>query len=214
MKSSVKDARLYLILDTQLHDYDRLFEILKESVRCGVDIVQLRDKAGVTRDALGFLQCVLKYLNGRIPLIVNDRVDWAIAAGADGVHLGQEDVPMEAAREMLGKKKIIGVSCQSMEHARKAERSGADYIGFGSVFKTLTKPDRCAMNLELLSQVVEKIKIPVFTIGGIDLSNIKRIQGLGVKRVALTRAICLADHVGQAAGEFKRILGKTQFSRG
>lgn len=198
----MKDARLYLILDTQVCGYDRLFEILKQAVRGGVDIVQLRDKAGCGRDALRFSQRSLRFLKGRIPFIINDRVDVAMAACADGVHLGQEDVPIEFARKVLGKKKIVGASCQTLPQARKAQKAGADYIGFGSVFKTLTKPNRKAMDLRLLSEVIRKIKIPVFAIGGITLGNIGQIRRLGIERVAVTRVICLSHDIKQATQNF------------
>ena len=129
-----------MILDRQVNDDGRLFEITRGSIRHGVDIIQLRDKLGTARDTLKCFKGILRAVNGRVPVIMNDRVDLAIAAGADGVHLGQEDIPIKDARRMIGPKAVIGVSCQSYEHARQAQRDGADYIGFGSVFKTLTKP--------------------------------------------------------------------------
>ncbi len=198
------NAELYLILDRQVNDDGRLFEIARESIRHGVDIIQLRDKPGTARDTMKCFQGILRAVNGRVPVIINDRVDLAIAAGADGVHLGQDDVPVKDARRILGPKATIGVSCQSYEQARQAQLEGADYIGFGSVFKTLTKPDRNSMNLDLLKKVVREIPIPVFAIGGISLQNIADLRAIGVKHFAVCRAICKARNIREATSEIKR----------
>jgi thiamine-phosphate pyrophosphorylase len=203
----LQDARLYLVLDRQVvEDEDRLFEILKQAVKGGVDLVQLRDKNGTAKDILAFSRRAVKLLKGRIPLIINDRPDLAKAAGAQGVHVGQEDVSVELSRRILGPKAIIGVSCQTLAHARKAQNEGADYIGFGSVFKTLTKPSRSPMDLALLAQVVRESSIPVFAIGGIELENVPVLLSMGVKRVAVTRAICLSRDAAKAAEDFCGLL--------
>ena len=200
-----KDCRLYLILDAQVNTYDELFEITKKIIHAGVDIVQLRDKFGSAKAILEFSRKIQKVINGRIPFILNDRVDLAKMIKA-GVHLGQEDISVNVARKMLGPKVIIGASCQSLEHALRAEVQGADYIGFGSVFKTKTKPERSSMDLTLLSKVVQKIRIPVFAIGGINLKNIRSLKALGIQRVAVCRAICRAQDCVQAAKCFDNIL--------
>ncbi len=187
-----------MVLDRQVNDDGRLLEIARESIRHGVDIIQLRDKLGKARDTLRCFKGILREVNGRVPVIMNDRVDLAIAAGADGVHLGQDDIPVKDARRMLGPKIMIGVSCQSYEHARQAQNEGADYIGFGSVFKTLTKPERNPMNLDLLKKVVREVSIPVFAIGGIAPENIAVLRGIGVKHFAVCRAICMAKNIEKA----------------
>ena len=204
MKSTLADAKIYLVLDRQVKDYDQLFEILKESVKGGIDVVQLRDKTGTSREILEFSRRALKYLRKRIPFIINDRVDLAFAARADGVHLGQDDLSIHSARKVLGSRAIIGISCQTLSHAIRAEKQGADYIGFGSVFKTLTKPDRRGMDLNVLSDVIRKIKIPLFAIGGVDLSNVKVLRRAGVQRVAITRAICLAGDIQKTVESFRK----------
>jgi len=197
-RESLHKAGLYLVLDRQVNDDGRLLEIARESIRHGVDIIQLRDKLGKARDTLRCFKGILREVNGRVPVIMNDRVDLAIAAGADGVHLGQDDIPVKDARRMLGPKIMIGVSCQSYEHARQAQNEGADYIGFGSVFKTLTKPERNPMNLDLLKKVVREVSIPVFAIGGIAPENIAVLRGIGVKHFAVCRAICMAKNIEKA----------------
>lgn len=196
-KKCLASAKLYLILDTQVNTYTQLLEILKRSILCGVDIVQLRDKSGCARDILAFAKEAKKIIGGKAPFIINDRVDLALIADASGVHLGQDDIPIDGARRMLGSKKIIGISCQNFEHARRAQKDGANYIGFGSVFKTQTKPGRSPMDLEVFKKVVREIKIPVFAIGGITSDNVGQLRKFGVERVAVCRGICLAKNVSE-----------------
>lgn len=205
-KNFLKECKLYLILDTEVCDYRRLLTVLKKSVASGVDIVQLRDKKGKARDILEFSAAALRITKHKIPYIVNDRIDLALASGADGVHVGQEDIPVPAARKLTGKKFIVGTSCQNLAQAIRAEKEGADYIGFGSVFKTLTKPDREPMDLKLLKTIVQEIRIPSFAIGGISSANVGRLRSLGAKRVAVCRDICLAKDVSQAVREIRRQL--------
>jgi len=205
-KTLLRNAKLYLILDTDVCGYDELFEILKQSVAPGIDIVQLRDKKGFTQKTIQFALRVKKFLAGRIPLIINDRVDIALVLGAEGVHLGQGDMPLADARRLLGKSRIVGASCQTWAHVLKATREGADYIGFGSVFKTLTKPERRPMELSLLKKVCEQAQVPIFAIGGITTKSIPILISLGVKRVAVCRDICLAKDVKAIVKEFKVLL--------
>lgn len=202
-KELLRKSKLYLILDCQVNDDGRLFEIAREAVFCGADIIQLRDKMGTARETLKCFKDIMRAVNGRVPVIINDRVDLAVVAGADGVHLGQDDVPVKDARRVLGARAIIGVSCQSYEHARQAQSEGADYIGFGSVFKTLTKPGRNPMNLDLLKKVVMEISIPVFAIGGITPKNICVLRAVGVTHVAVCRAVCKARDIREAISDIK-----------
>ena len=173
---SLNNAKLYLILDREVNTYKQLFDIAKKAIPAGVDIIQLRDKRGSAEEILSFSKRILNIIKGQIPYIINDRVDLAMISCSSGVHLGQEDIPFLAARKLIGKKALIGVSCQTLAHAQKAQKDGADYIGFGSVFKTMTKPDRQPLNLEILKQVFKEIKIPVFAIGGINLKNVDQIK--------------------------------------
>lgn len=186
-----------MVLDREVAGYGRLLEIAKKSVTSGVDIIQLRDKHGSARDILAFSKRVLALLKRKTPFIINDRVDLAIAAGADGVHLGQDDLPLSLARQLMGPRALIGVSCQSLESALEAQRQGADYIGFGSVFKTFTKPGRTPMNLGFLKKVLSRIKVPVFVIGGIGRENIPQLKALGARHFAVTRSVCLAKNIQQ-----------------
>lgn len=206
-KKILAAARLYLVLDRQVAEYQALFDIVKAAVPAGVDIVQLRDKEGCAAEIMDFSRRVLCFLRGKVPYIINDRADVAKTVGAEGVHLGQEDVPLVVARKILGPRAIIGQSCQSLDHCRRAEAHGADYIGFGSIFKTLTKPQRHPLELSLLTKAIEQTKIPVFAIGGIDENNIQGLIYLGVRRVAVTRAICEARDIRAVTKKLKNILG-------
>ena len=205
-KKLLVSAKLYLILDAQVLDHDALLQVLKDSVRGGIDIVQLRDKKGNAKAILEFCRKALRVTKQKIPFIVNDRADLAFFSGADGLHVGQEDLDFLQVRKMMGQGKIIGVSCQTLAQALKAQAQGAAYIGFGSVFQTQTKPDRQPMELDLLQNVVAQVKIPVFPIGGISRGNISQLIPLGVSRVAVCRDILLAKDVAQSVKELKQAI--------
>ena len=205
-KRLLRNSKLYLILDREVNSYDELFDIVKKSVPAGVDVIQLRDKYGTAKNILDFSKRIKKIIRNRALYIINDRMDLALAGQADGVHLGQDDCPIPVARRLLGKKFIIGASCQTPEHARAAQKEGADYIGFGSIFKTLTKPHRFPMDLKLFARVHRMIKIPIFPIGGINLDNIHQLRAMGVGRVAVCRAIGEAKDVAKATKNFGKIL--------
>ncbi len=205
-KKRLEQSNLYLILDSQVLSYKELLAKLKPAICFGVDIVQLRDKNGSARDILDFSKRARKILAGKALFILNDRVDLSLLAGADGVHLGQEDIPYVQARAMMGSSAIIGVSCQKKEQAESVQALGADYIGFGSIFKTQTKPERQPMNLKDFKEVIKTIKIPIFPIGGICLSNLDKVIAQGSKRVAVCRDILMAQNVGKVVREFKNKL--------
>ena len=207
-KKLLRNCKLYVILDTQVNDYTRLFEVAKTAIKNGVGIIQLRDKYGVAEDILRFSEKVLRIKGDRTLYIINDRLDLAKISGADGVHLGQEDVPVNQARTFLGKNVFIGTSCQTFAHVLKAQRLGADYIGFGSVFKTQTKPDRKPMDHKLLEKVMKHCSVPVFAIGGMTLDRYRQIKHLGVERIAVCRAVCEARDVSRAVKNFNDVLIK------
>ena len=199
----LRRAKVYVVLDRSVVDYTKLFDLLGICVDAGADVVQLRDKSGSAKEILSFARDALKLTRGKLLFIVNDRLDIALAAGCDGVHLGQEDLPIEEARRIAGSGLMIGVSCQTLEHLQEAESAGADYVGFGSVFKTLTKPQRSPMPLDVLKSAWVQSHIPMFPIGGITLDNISQLLALGMNRVALTRGICLASDPAVVIRELK-----------
>ena len=205
-KELLAAAKLYVVLDSHVADFEKLFVILKKTVAAGTKIVQLRSKHGSARDILAFSKKALQVTKGKALFVVNDRVDLALLSDSDGIHLGQDDLTLRQARKILGPGKIIGVSCQTVAQAKRAQKDGADYIGFGSVFKTKTKPERKGLDLKIVSQVSRQIKVPVFFIGGITLYNLGKTVEKGGKRIAVTRAICESADVGAATKRFLAIL--------
>jgi len=205
-KKLLRECKLYLILDAEVQAYSQLLEIAKSAILNGVDIVQLRDKHGSDKDVLQLSQSLAQLTKDKAIFILNDRLDLFEQSGADGIHLGQNDLPVAEVRQKLGEDVIIGSSCQTLEHVLEAQEQGADYIGFGSIFKTLTKPDRNPMEMSILSEAIAKVKIPLFAIGGISLKNVEDIQRIGIQRIAVCRAICEAEDVAMAVQEFRNIL--------
>jgi len=206
-------SQLYCVLDAQVAGYDRLFDILDCCTDAGVDIFQIRDKGGSPHNIVEFCRRAIDRINGQQLFIVNDRVDLALMSGADGVHVGQKDMPIADVRRMAGAHLIVGASCQTLEQALLAQEQGADYIGFGSVFKTQTKPDRSPMDLQLLADVLKKISIPVFPIGGITVDNVDVLKKCGADRIAVTRALCLEEDVSGTIRRFKKIFKKGNGNR-
>jgi thiamine-phosphate pyrophosphorylase len=208
-KTRLNACKLYLILDTQVCDYKRLWSVLESGVNNGVDIVQLRDKLGTVQKAHAFITRAQRYLKDRVPFIVNDRADLACIAGVSGVHVGQDDLSVAAVRQICGRSVLVGRSCQTLAHFRAAENEGADYVGFGSVFQTQTKPDRSPMDLDVLGKVAlqaARAKIPLFAIGGITRGNMARVRACGVTRVAVCREILLAQDPARTTRELKTLL--------
>jgi thiamine-phosphate pyrophosphorylase len=170
-------------------------------------IIQLRDKESSKSDILKTALVLKKALAQRKSIfIVNDHVDIARLVDADGVHLGQSDLPLEAARKLLGHDKIIGVSCTNLKQALLAQDQGADYLGIGAIFSTRTKPESAPLGLGELLAVKKKIKIPIFAIGGINENNIKEVLSLGVQGVAISSAICKSSDKVLATRRFFNIL--------
>lgn len=206
----LQDSKLYLILDREVCSYPKLFEIAKKAISSGVKIIQLRDKFGLAEEILEFSRRIKYAAKDSALFIVNDRIDLAMIAKASGVHLGQDDIPIKLARKIIGSKAIIGISCQTLKQAQEAQRNGADYIGFGSVFKTLTKPERSPMDLALLEKVYKSIKIPVFAIGGMTLKKVPLLKQIGVSRMAICRAILKTSNVQRTTKRFQELLQKTE----
>ncbi len=203
--------KLYGVTDAREDSLDLLKKI-DLAYAGGADIIQLRSKTlgdgALYRLALG----IRKIAERRKKLFfMNDRVDLAIAAHADGVHLGQEDLPVAAARKILNNARSpmwIGKSTHNAAQARMAQREGADYIGAGPVFKTPTKPDYPPAGLAFVRQAAKQIKIPFVAIGGIDLSNISSVIEAGARRIAVVRAIFGKENPYEAAYELRKKIEK------
>ncbi len=191
-----------------------LLDVVHEAVLGGADVIQLRDKRGSDRDQLEQLKRLLPVTRALgVPLIVNDRPDIAQKAGADGVHLGQEDGSLADAIAVLGPDAIYGRSTHSYEQALTAEREGFDYIGVGPVFVTPTKAGRPAIGLETVQVVSRALEIPFVAIGGIDDSNVEDVLGAGARAVAVVRAVMGARDPRAAAAQIRRSVDKTALLR-
>jgi thiamine-phosphate pyrophosphorylase len=171
----------------------------RKIVLSGGRIIQYRDKGSDKRYILKTSLALKKHLiRTKSIFLVNDHVDIAMLSGADGLHLGQSDLPLPAARKLLGREKIIGVSCFNLEQALLAQEQGADYLGVGPVFATSTKPEVQPLGLKLLSSIAKNIKIPVFAIGGINQANVNKVLSSGASGVAVSSAICTAPVLSEA----------------
>ena len=184
---------LFLITDTSIAGLTH-FHIVKKAISAGVRTIQLRDKSMTKRDLYSEAVLVRKLtLKHKVKFIMNDYIDIAMAVGADGVHLGQDDMPLEEARRIVGKKMIIGISTHSIYQAIKAQNEGADYIGFGPMFSTSTKDAGRPKGLRSLKNICIKISIPVVAIGGISWENIKPVMNAGADACAIISAIQSGD---------------------
>jgi len=165
-------------------------------------MVQLRDKRSGDGEFFELARRIHKItLKKRIPLIINDRVDVARLVDAEGVHLGEEDLPVKEVRKILGSKKIIGASASGIKTAKIKEREGADYVGLGPIFETDSKIIEKPLGVGILKDAKKTLKIPVFPIGGINQSNLEQIISTGIKRIAVISAIFMAEDVRKAAQE-------------
>lgn len=207
-KKWLKDFRLCVVINKPFFkDSPALVRAARKIVVSGGRMIQLRDKLSDKKIILETALKLKKRLRGTKSIfIINDHVDIAKLVDADGVHLGQGDLPLKAARKLLGKDKIIGISCISLKQALEAQNQGADYLGIGAVFSTQTKPESSALGLELLKSASKKIKIPIFAIGGINETNILEVLSLGVHGVAISSAICRAPDQIWATRRFFNIV--------
>ena len=189
------DLSLYLVTDNSA-DEEKFLKTIEESINGGVSVVQLREK---TADTLEFYNLALKVkeitTKYNVPLIINDRIDVALAVDADGVHVGQSDMPCDVARKLIGENKILGVSAATIDEAKKAEKDGADYIGTGAVFPTSTKDDAPSITKKDLKDIVDSINI----------ENAKELKNTGISGLSVVSAIMSADNPKKASEKLLNI---------
>ncbi|PSW21186.1 thiamine phosphate synthase [Photobacterium sanctipauli] len=186
--------QLYLVTDEN-QDLEQLEFVIREAVAGGVTMVQLREKHGDVREFIKRAQVLKSLLSGTgVPLIINDRVDVALAVDADGVHLGQSDMPAELARRLIGDDKILGLSVENELQLEAAQSLPVDYLGLSAIFPTPTKTDTVhAWGIDGLAKAVVTSQLPLVAIGGINEGNIKAIADTGAAGIALVSAICHAE---------------------
>ena len=186
----LKNCKIYLVTDEKACNGKDFYRCIEEAIKGGVGIVQLREKNISTKDfyekALKVKEICKRY---EVLFIINDRLDIAQAVEADGVHLGQSDIPIEKAREILKDKFLIGVTARNLEEAKKAELLGADYIGSGAIFGTSTKDNAKKLEMEALKKIVSSVKIPVFAIGGININNVGILKNIGLQGICSVSGI-------------------------
>lgn len=204
LMSKVKvDYSLYLVTDRKLLGDRDLVQSIELAIQGGVTLVQLREKSLSTREFFE-LAIRVKEITARyhIPLIINDRLDIALAVDADGLHVGQDDLPMIKARELFPDK-IIGVSASTLAEALLAQHQGADYLGVGAVFTTTTKTDASAVSLEQLELIKKSVTIPVVAIGGINENNLEMVMVTGIDGVSVVSAILDKENILKAARQLR-----------
>ena len=186
----LKTCKIYLVTDEKACLEKDFYACIEEAIKGGVKIVQLREKKISTKD---FYEKALKVKeickNYGVLFIINDRLDIAQAVGADGVHLGQSDMPIEEARKILKDKFLIGATARNIEEAKRAELLGADYIGSGAIFGTSTKDNAKKLEMEELKKIVASVKIPVFAIGGININNVGILKNIGLQGICSVSGI-------------------------
>ena len=199
------DARLYLVCDAQSDAF------LEAALRGGVDVVQLRMKDAGDDAIYGAAERFARLCaRHRALFVVNDRPDLAAAVGADGVHLGQDDGPVSAARERLGPERLIGLSTHTPAQIEAAGGGAVDYIGVGPIHQTPTKPGRPAGGLELVADAAAHARVPFFAIGGLDAAGAPEVRAAGGRRIAVVRALTEAEDPAAAAGELRAAIAGSE----
>ena len=201
-------GRLHVLTDIQIQHRFTHVQLTEMAIAGGADTIQFRQKQDNMREMIVIARNMKSLCEkAGVTLIVNDHIDIAIAAEADGVHLGQDDFPITLARRLLGNNKIIGGSARNLEEALECANQGADYIGFGPVYPTLSKEDAgAATGIILLKEISEMISIPVIAIGGIDSGNIHEVINSGAHGIAVISAVCCNPDPEQATRTLKEAL--------
>ena len=203
-------GRLHVLTDIVLQTRFSHLDLTRLAIKGGADTIQFRQKGGSTREMIQVATQMKQLCAGHgVTFIVNDRVDVAIAARADGVHLGQDDFAIPLARELLGEERIIGGSASNIREARQCLSEGADYVGFGPVYQTTSKDDAGPVRgVVILNQVVKAISLPIIAIGGISSENVPEVVQAGAHGVAVISAVCCQEDPEQATKALFQALHK------
>ena len=203
------DYSIYLVTDRDLMSTETLEEAVEQAIIGGCTLVQLREKDCSSLEfyntAVKVKEITDKY---NVPLLINDRLDIALAVDAAGVHVGQSDLPATVVRKIIGDDKIIGVSTGSLEQAVKAQKDGADYIGVGAMYATGTKKDANSTSMEELKKIRENVSLPIVVIGGINKEKVKDFEGTGIDGLAIVSAIIAQSDIAEATKELKNLFAQ------
>lgn len=209
-KSSLEEAlKLYVVTDNQWSTKAHpLLASVEETLQGGATMIQVREKHLSTPDFIAEAGPIVGLCHAYgVPCIINDNLEVALATGADGLHIGQDDGNIAAIRHVLGPHKILGVSAQTVEEAMEAQLEGADYLGVGHVFPTATKKDSIPVSIDTLEAIIDSVDIPVVAIGGINGKNVSRLKNRGLAGIALVSAILGSPHITEVTRDFAQALG-------
>lgn len=205
MKPDV-DYTLYLVTDRELMSSASVEESVTQAIAGGCTVIQLREKSLSSRDFYEVARLVREITSqSGVPFLVNDRLDIALAVDADGVHVGQEDLPCGAVRRIMGDDKIVGVSVSNLPEALAARDAGADYLGVGAMYATGTKTDADITSMDELKRIRAAIDLPLVVIGGINADTVPNFKGTGIDGIAVVSAIVAQPDVAGAAGKLKKM---------
>jgi len=206
MKCDKENMLLYAVTDRAWTGKQSLYEQVEEALKGGITCLQLREKnlsdEDFLKEAIQIKALCNKY---KVPFFINDNVEVAIKSGADGIHVGQDDMAAGRVRELVGDKMMIGVSAHSVEEAVEAVKNGADCLGVGAIFSTSTKKDASVLDLKVVADICKAVDVPVVAIGGIKKDNISKLKGTGVDGVALVSAIFAADDIKAECEELRKL---------
>ncbi len=200
------DPRLYFITDSTNFTEEEFLEKTEMALKGGVTILQLREKNKTTREYIYLAKKVhnlTKQYN--VPLIIDDRVDVALAIDAEGVHVGQSDMPVDIARRLMGESKIVGATAKTIPQALEAYNQGADYLGVGAIYPTTTKVKTVLTSTETLDEICKAVPIPVNAIGGLNKDNVDILKGISISGICVVSAIMKADNPEKSAEELLEI---------
>lgn len=205
MKNLEEKLRLYLVTNSDGLEESVFLRKIEEAIKGGVTIVQIREKDRSTREYIELATKVHEITRRYdVPLIVDDRIDVAMAVGAEGVHLGQSDMPVKMARDILGENVIIGATTKTVEQAREAYDSGADYLGVGAIYPTTTKVKTVLTSVDTLKDICASVPIPANAIGGLTKDNLQILKGAPVAGICVVSAIMKAEDTKEAAAGLRR----------
>lgn len=197
------DTSLYLVTSRYGESEPIFLQKIEEACKNGVTLVQLREKELTTSAYYSLAQKVKNVTDYyQIPLIIDDRVDICLAVDASGVHIGDDELPTEVTRQLIGDK-ILGVSAKNVSQAQEAQMSGADYLGIGAMFSTTTKKDAQTTSFETLQQITQEISIPVVAIGGITEERITNFNHINIQGIAVVSEIMKASNIGEKVGQMR-----------
>ncbi|WP_026514722.1 thiamine phosphate synthase [Butyrivibrio sp. LB2008] len=195
-----KQLKLYLVTDSTDKSDEEFLKALEEAIEGGVTFVQIREKNKTTAEYINLVSKALEITRKHnVPLIVDDRVDVVLATGADGVHVGREDMPVETARKILGKDKIVGATTKTVEQALAAYNAGADYLGVGAIYPTTTKVKTVLTSTDTLNDICNAVPIPANAIGGLNKDNLGVLKGIPIAGICVVSAIMKSESPREAA---------------